>query len=139
MEESEAPKPASDAKRRLVLKIAVILAVVVILIAIFLTSTPADPYDTVDKIMSDPSTYDGTEVEVRGVAEGWYPDLNVFNLTGYSEENQTHIVISYSAIPSQFANGKDVVVKGHFHHNGVAYQIDVIDPNDIIVGCSSRY
>jgi cytochrome c-type biogenesis protein CcmE len=139
VEETEPEKPDSDAKKRLILKIIVVLAVVVVLAVIFLTSAPADPYDTVDKIMSNPSKYEGTEIEVRGRAEAWFPGQQVFNLTGYSEENQTQIVISYNSVPSQFANGKDVVVKGLFHHNGSTYQIDVTDPNDIIVGCSSRY
>ncbi|MCK4948529.1 MAG: cytochrome c maturation protein CcmE [Thermoplasmata archaeon] len=139
MEETEPQKPESDAKKKLILKVVVVLAVIAILVVIFLSAAPADPYDTVDKVMADPSKYEGKQVEVRGTVETWLPFESAFNLTGYSEEDPTYIVISYNAVPSQFANGKDVVVKGLFHHNGSAYQIDVVDANDILVGCSSRY
>jgi cytochrome c-type biogenesis protein CcmE len=139
VEETEPEAPQSDAKKKLVLKVVVVFAVIAILVIIFLSAAPADPYDTVDKIMSDPTKYEGTEVEVRGEVETWNPAESSFNLAGYSEENPTYIVITYNAVPSQFANGKDVVVKGVFHHNGSAYQIDVVDVDDILVGCSSRY
>ncbi|MEE9116937.1 MAG: cytochrome c maturation protein CcmE [Thermoplasmata archaeon] len=139
MEESESEKPKSDAKKRQVLKIVVVLAVIIILVVIFLSSAPADPYDTVEKVMSNPSKYEGKHVEVRGTVEAWSTSRSVFNLTGFSEDDPPFIVISYDVLPDQFANGKDVVVKGQFYNNGGTYQIDVIGAKNIVVGCSSRY
>ena len=134
MEESEEPprQRKSDAKRQLVLKVVVVLAIVVILVVLFLSSAPADPYDTVDKVMADPTKYVEKEVEVRGKVEAWSPADGVFNLTGETES----ILVSYIYVPDSFASGKDVVVTGRFHLNGSTYQIDAVD---ILVGCSSRY
>lgn len=123
-------------KRRLILQIVVAVAIIAILIIIFLASTPADPYDTVDKIMSDPSKYEGEYVEVRGKVEGWYPSNMTFSLAGYLEDDPKAIHIVYAVVPESFANGKDVVVKGVFDHNGLIYEIGA---EEIVVGCSSRY
>jgi cytochrome c-type biogenesis protein CcmE len=139
VEETEPEKPESNAKKKLILKVVVVFAVIAILVVIFLSAAPADPYDTVDQVLADPSKYEGKEIEVRGTVEAWLPLNSTFNLVGFSGDNQTYIVVSYNAVPSQFANGKNVVVKGLFHNNGSSYQIDVGDANDILVGCSSRY
>jgi len=134
VEESREPPeaPKSDAKKRLVLKVIVVLAIVIILVVIFLSSAPADPYDTVDNGMADPAKYVDNEVEIRGKVTAWSQLDSTFNLTG-----ETHsIVVSYTYVPDAFANGKDVVVTGMFHLNTSTYEIDA---DDILVGCSSRY
>ena len=133
--ENEGKKGASR-KKRLILQIVVAVAIIAILIIIFLASAPADPYDTVDRIMSDPSKYEGEYVEVRGRVEGWYPSNKTFSLAGYSEDNPMAIHIMYAIVPESFSNGKDVVVKGVFDHNGAVYEIGA---EEIVVGCSSRY
>ncbi|MFQ5910149.1 MAG: cytochrome c maturation protein CcmE [Thermoplasmata archaeon] len=134
MEEDEEAlqKPTSGAKRQMILKIIVVLAIIIVLVVIFLSSTPADPYDSVDKLMSDPERYVNKHVEVRGTVEGWSPADKTFNLTG---ENAS-VIINYTVVTDSFANGKDVVVKGDFHHDGSSY---LIVANDMIVGCASRY
>lgn len=134
MEGSKEPPqaPKSDAKKRLVLKVIVVLAIVIILVVLFLSSTPADPYDTVDKVMADPAKYVDNEVEIRGKVEAWSQADGTFNLTGETES----ILVSYIYVPETFASGNDVVVTGRFHLNGSTYQIDAVD---ILVGCSSRY
>ena len=129
----ESPQaPKSDAKKRLVLKIVVVLAIVIILVVIFLSSAPADPYDTVDNVMADPAKYVDKEVEIRGQVTAWSQTSSTFNLTGETYS----IVVSYIYVPDAFANGKDVVVTGMFHLNVSTYEIDA---DDILVGCSSRY
>ncbi|MFQ6106321.1 MAG: cytochrome c maturation protein CcmE [Thermoplasmata archaeon] len=132
MESEEPGKPKYGAKKKLVLQIVAVLAIIVVLVVIFLSSAPADPYDTVGMVMSNPSKYVNENVEVRGRVEAWSPSYRTFNLTGDGET----VAVSYDVLPDAFANGKDVVVKGLFHHNGITYQIDA---SDIIVGCSSRY
>ncbi len=134
MEGSEEPprQRKSYAKRQLVLKAVVVLAIVVILVVLFLSAAPADPYDTVDKVMADPTKYMEKEVEVRGKVEAWSQPDGTFNLTGETES----ILVSYIYVPDSFASGNDVVVTGRFHLNGSSYQIDAVD---ILVGCSSRY
>lgn len=129
-EPQQAPK--SDAKKRLVLKIIVVLAIIIILVVVFLSSAPADPYDTVDNVMADPAKYVDKEVEIRGKVTAWSQLNSTFNLTGEAYS----IVVSYTYVPDSFATGKDVVVTGMFHLNVSTYEIDA---DDILVGCASRY
>lgn len=114
--------------------IGAIVILVSITILIILTFTDRKDYITVDELIKSKEEYVGKKVNVRGsVKEGSMEVLEngsyKFVLCG---ENNEVVIISES-LPSNFGEGKDVIVYGMFTEKYV------IISDKIMVGCPSKY
>jgi cytochrome c-type biogenesis protein CcmE len=113
--------------------IAIIIIVIVIIIGIGGMSG-AEDYMTVGDVIDEESKYMNKYVEVRGTVkdESWDTVNSTFILT----DGESDMLINYTdLLPSNFQEGKDVVVKGTVRKN-IVMEIQV---KEIEVGCPSKY
>ncbi len=91
-------------------------------------------YPSVKDITSDQASYIGKYVEVRGTVK--LQSLDVNNTTFTLFEGQSELRVNYTgALPANFEEGKDVVVKGTLRRDDGL----VLTSREIVVGCASKY
>jgi len=91
-------------------------------------------YLTVGDVTANQGKYLDKYVEVRGTVQTGSLDTgnSTFNLT----EKSSELRVNYTgALPSNFEEGKDVVIKGTLRSNGGL----VLVAKEITVGCASKY
>lgn len=124
-------------KKRMSKKTTILIAVVVIIIVLIIGvggMGGGEDYMTVSDILEDEGKYLDKYIEVRGVVkeESW----DMFNRSFILIDDDNEMFMNYTELlPSNFEEGKDVVVKGTLR-NKEALEIEV---KDIEVGCPSKY
>jgi cytochrome c-type biogenesis protein CcmE len=89
---------------------------------------------TVNDVTANQGKYLNNYVEVRGTVKLQSHDLA--NRTFILSENSRELKVNYTgAPPSNFEEGKDVVVKGTLRSSGGL----VLVAKEIVVGCASKY
>lgn len=132
---AEAPKPAK--KLRLGKLMPALIAVVVIALVLVVGTWGmwgGSDYPSVKDVVSDKGRYLDKYLEMRGTVKLLSLDVN--NTTFVLYEGASELRVNYTgALPQNFEEGKDVVVKGTMRNeNGL-----VIKAKEIVVGCASKY
>jgi cytochrome c-type biogenesis protein CcmE len=127
-------KSRSKRNRTILIIVAVVVIIVVLVVGLWGTNEGKD-YPTVTKILDEKEKHIDAYIEFRGTVEKDSLDENnnTFNLT----DDKNSIIIDYSKIllPSNFEEGKDVVIKGTLRQDAYLYVVT----DEIIVGCASKY
>jgi cytochrome c-type biogenesis protein CcmE len=91
-------------------------------------------YLGVSDITSNQSKYLNKYIEVRGTVKPGSHDP--VNKTFVLQQDSSELIVNYTgAPPSNFEEGKDVVVKGTLRSEGTP----VLLAKEIVVGCASKY
>jgi len=109
--QSEQPQPAArprriSKKKERVVVVTVLIVVIAILIA-FWGSQPQRTYSPTD-IVNSPQQFIGKTVQVRGLAM----EANTTNLTFVLGDFNKNLTVHYSALPTGFQVGIEMIVKG---------------------------
>ena len=129
--------PGAKKRRRLGtgVKVAIAIAIIaVVLISGLWGMWGGTSFLTVNDVTANEGKYLNTQLEVRGTVKLQSHDLTnkTFILSGNSKE----LKVNYTgAPPSNFEEGKDVVVKGTLRSSGGL----VLVAKEIVVGCASKY
>lgn len=131
----EGPKPAK--KLRLGKLLPALIAIVVIVLVIVVGTWGmwgGTDYPSVKDVLGDQGKYLNKYVEVRGTVKLLSLDVN--NTTFVLSEGSSDLRVNYTgALPANFEEGKDVVVKGTLRKETAL----VLFAKDIVVGCASKY
>ena len=124
-------------KRRLGRLLPAIIAIAVIAVTLVIGTWGmwgGTDYPSVQDVTSDQARYLNKYVEVRGTVK--LQSLDVNNTTFILSEGQSDLRVNYTgALPANFEEGKDVVVKGTLRKEGML----VLLSKEIVVGCASKY
>ena len=113
--------------------IAIVVIVVVLVVGTWGMWGGTD-YPSVKDVLGDQGKYLNKYVEVRGTVK--LQSLDVNNTTFVLSEGSSDIRVNYTgALPSNFEEGKDVVVKGTLRKEAAL----VLLAKEIVVGCASKY
>jgi cytochrome c-type biogenesis protein CcmE len=115
----------------------IIIAVIIILAAVGICVWGMIPPEflTVSEVMDNPNKYKGKEIEVKGTVANLNATgpVKTFDLT----DGKSVMHVEYEgALPSEFKEGKDVVVKGKLEARGEEW---VFKATEITVGCPSKF
>ena len=155
-EESDAPKadeapPTDDAmgegaldapsrpKRRYSekrVKVFVLVAVVSVVVVILLWGMVPERIYEVEEVVDGEDSFDGKQINVKGVVTAWETDKSNFTLLDSNNANLSILVRHTGPIPEGFGINVTAVVKGVFHRDG---DIHSIDSTEIQIGCPSKY
>ncbi|MBM4248831.1 MAG: cytochrome c maturation protein CcmE [Euryarchaeota archaeon] len=120
--------------RRATVAIAVALIAVVLVVGLWGMWGGNASYLGVKEVTSNQGKYLDRYVEVRGTVK--LQSHNTTNRTFTLLEGSSGILVNYTgAPPSNFEEGKDVVVKGTLRSDGGL----VLVAKEILVGCASKY
>ena len=129
--------PKGKKKKKMGKKTTILIAVVVIIIVLIIGiggMEGGEDYMTVSDVLEDEEKYIGSYIELRGVVkeESW----DMFNRTFILVDDDNEMFMNYTdLLPSNFEEGKDVVVKGTLRKKAVLE----IEVKEIEVGCPSKY
>jgi len=113
--------------------LAIILVLVIVLIAFWGYMTSTD-YMTVGDVVNNKEDHIDEYVEVKGTVGT--NTLDTFNRTFRLTDGDRTLNVTYTgSLPSNFEEGKDVVVKGTLREQ----QGLVLEADEIVVGCPSKY
>jgi cytochrome c-type biogenesis protein CcmE len=137
---SSAPKgagPEPKKRRRLGTAVKVVMAVGVIsaVLAVGLWGMwGGTGYLTVGDVLGNVGKYMDKYIEVRGTVKSL--SLDSINKTFVLTDKSAELKVNYTgALPSNFEEGKDVVVKGTLRSGGGIFVV----AKEIVVGCASKY
>ena len=117
------------------LKIIVFVLMVVAIISILIWGMVPEKFYEVSEILDNTDEFDGLEVNVKGLVNGWNISDN-FTLTDSNDYTLTINVTHNRAFPEGFGDNETVVVRGMFTYtNGTGH----IESLSIQIGCPSKY
>lgn len=97
----------------------------------------SEGYIAVSELLSDPQDYSGQNINARGVIENGslekYPGMTSFDLKDENDENLKIHVNYVGNLPSNLAEGKQVIV------SGAMVSEFTFEANKIVTGCPSKY
>ncbi|MCK5561070.1 MAG: cytochrome c maturation protein CcmE, partial [Thermoplasmata archaeon] len=86
------------------------------------------------EILKDKTKHLNKHVEVRGTVKE--ETLDSQNKTFVLTDDKADLLVNYTGfLPSNFEEGKDVVVKGTLREQIIVF----IEADEIVVGCASKY
>jgi cytochrome c-type biogenesis protein CcmE len=131
----EGQKPAKKLRLGKILPAIIgIVVIVLVLVAGTWGMWGGTDYPSVKDVLGDQGKYLNKYVEVRGTVK--LQSLDVNNTTFVLSEGSSDIRVNYTgALPANFEEGKDVVVKGTLRNLGGL----VLVSKEIVVGCASKY
>jgi cytochrome c-type biogenesis protein CcmE len=117
----------------IIITIAIIVIIIVLIIGLWDTGEGKD-YSTVSEIIDDSEKYIDENIEFRGTVKK--DTLDDFNKTFILTDDKNDLRVNYTGLlPSNFEEGKDVVIKGTLRQETEL----VVEAEEIIVGCASKY
>jgi len=116
------------------IKIIAVVTIVIIVVSILLWGMIPEKIYDVSEILNNPEGFDGKEVNVIGIVEGWEPSSYNFTLLDNSNEILAINITHTRAFPEGFGDNKTVVVIGVF-----SSELRVIESQKIQIGCPSKY
>ena len=125
-------KPRKISEKQI--KIIVVIAVIAIVVGILLWGMIPEKIYEVSEILNDKEGFDGKEVNVKGVVNGWSISSKNFTLLDVSNENLKIEITHSGAFSEGFGNGETVIVVGSY--NSITNHID---STSIQTGCPSKY
>jgi cytochrome c-type biogenesis protein CcmE len=142
---SEGPRTeipeAPQARRRLGkwTRLLIVVVVVVVLVVVVGWSMTGKQYMTVGELLDGTDRHEGSNVTVQGkVADHVSSGLNfTFKLKDDTSDGFVLVRVTGTE-PTNFEEGKDVVVTGVFRVEAGGFFIDA-HSDDVKVGCASRY
>jgi cytochrome c-type biogenesis protein CcmE len=133
--DAKASQKKSKSKRNKAIIITILIIVVAIALIILLWDTgEGQDYPTVSKILDESEKHIDKEIEFRGTVKK--DTLDVTNRTFVLTDDKKDLRVNYTdLLPSNFEEGKDVVVRGILRQ-----KIElVVEAEEITVGCASKY
>jgi cytochrome c-type biogenesis protein CcmE len=132
--DSKKDKGMSRTNKKIITVLVAIIIIVIVIIAGFWGVHGGEDYATVSDITGNQSDHLNKEVEVKGTVK--QESLDMINKTFIITDEKNDLMVNYTDIlPSNFAEGKDVVVVGKLSDRSGL----VVDVEEIIVGCPSKY
>ena len=127
-------KGMSRTNKKIITVLVAIIIIVVVIIAGFWGVHGGEDYATVSDITDNQNDHLNKDVEVKGTVK--QESLDMINKTFIITDEKNDLMVNYTDIlPSNFAEGKDVVVVGKLSDRSGL----VVDVEEIIVGCPSKY
>jgi len=125
-------KPRKISEKQI--KIVAVVIIVVIVVSILLWGmVPGKTYD-VSEVLSNQEKFNGKEVNIIGIVEGWEGSSNNFSLVD-SFYSSLGINITHTRVfPENFGNNETVIITGIFFSDNKH-----IESQKIQIGCPSKY
>ena len=127
------PKRRYSEKR---VKIIVLVAVVAVVVVILLWGMVPERIYEVKDVIDGEDSFDGEQINVKGVVTAWETDESNFTLLDSNNANLSIRIRHTGPIPEGFGINVTAVVKGVFHSNEGLHSID---STEIQIGCPSKY
>lgn len=127
-------KPKKKLGKKGVIIIVAIVIIIIVLIVGLWGMTGGEDYPTPSEILKDKTKHLNNHVEVRGTVK--QDTLDTQNKTFVLTDDKADLLVNYTDfLPSNFEEGKDVVVKGTLREQIIVF----IEADEIVVGCASKY
>jgi cytochrome c-type biogenesis protein CcmE len=118
------------------IKMAVVVIVVAVLVAILLWGMVPDRIYELDEVVENIDDLDGETVSIKGVIVSWETGMSNFTFADTRNENLTIEVTHEGPIPEGFGIEATAVIKGIVHDGDTHIWMD---SEEIQIGCPSKY
>ena len=123
-------------RRKIIIVIVAVLIVVIVLVIGLWGMHGSTSYPTVSEILEDKDKNLDKDIEVKGTVKLDSINLTIRNFIITDGKNDLNVTYTDS-LPSNFEEGKEVVVKGKLIESA-QYGL-VVEADEIVVGCASKY
>jgi cytochrome c-type biogenesis protein CcmE len=133
--DAKASQKRSKSKRNkaIIISVAIVVIIIVLIIGLWDTGEGQD-YSTVSEILDESEKHLDKEIEFRGTVKK--DTLEEVNKTFVLTDDKNDLRVNYTdLLPSNFEEGKDVVIRGILRQETEL----VVEAEEIIVGCASKY
>ena len=116
------------------IKIIVVIAVIIIVVGLLFWGMIPEKIYEVSEITNSKETFDGKDLNVKGIINNWNISTNNFTLLDKTNENLLIEITHTGAYPEGFGNGETIIVTGRYNSS-----TNHIVSKSIQIGCPSKY